>query len=163
LILSRREIIKYIIVEAGERSKEIQALLKLDEIGNIRSVLATVKNRLSAAHTSAESYVSNANDALRRHLDAKALSKEEILAAVNARRKILGLAEIKELKADTSVSAGVLEGGSQQAFNKKSALRDLAALQDAQAGGGERNRLPLLRRLEFPPIGPRPRCSEISC
>jgi hypothetical protein len=134
VILSRREIIKYIIVEAGERSREIQALLKLDEIGNIRSVLATVKNRLSAAHTSAERDVGNANDALRRHLDVKAISTEEILAAANTRRKILGLAEIKELKADTSLNLGVLEGGSQQAFNKPSALRDLAALQDAEAG-----------------------------
>jgi len=133
LILSRREIIKYIIVEAGERSKEIQALLKLEEIGDIRSVLGTVKNRLSAAFTSAEKDVNNANDALRRHLDVKALSGAEILAAVNVRRKILGLAEIKELKADTSLNAGVLEGGSPQAFNKQSALRDLAALQDVQA------------------------------
>ena len=33
LTLSRREIIKYILVEAGERSKEIQALLKLDDVG----------------------------------------------------------------------------------------------------------------------------------
>ena len=31
--LSRREIIKYILVEARERSNEIQALLKLEEIG----------------------------------------------------------------------------------------------------------------------------------
>jgi len=134
LILSRREIIKYIIVEAGERSKEIQALLKLDEIGNIRSVLSTAKNKLSLAHTSAERDVNIANDAFRRHLDVKALSKEEILAAVNTRRKILGLAEIKELNADTSLNAGVSEGGSQQAFSKQSAIRDLAALQGAQAG-----------------------------
>ncbi len=134
LILSRREIIKYIIVEAGERSREIQALLKLDQIGNIRSVLGTVKNRLSASFATAERDVSNANDALRRHLDVMALSAQGILAAVNARRKILGLAEIKELKADTSLNVGVLEGGSQQTFNKQSALRDLAALQNAQVG-----------------------------
>lgn len=132
LILSRREIIKYIIVEAGERSREIQAILKLDEIGNIRSVLATVKNRLSAAHTSSGGSVSDANDAFRRHLDVRAISADAILAAVNTRRKILGLAEIRELKADTSLNTGVSEGVSQQAFNKQSALRDLAALQDAR-------------------------------
>ena len=45
LTLSRREIIKYILVEAGERSKEIQALLKLEAIGNIRSVLADGKEQ----------------------------------------------------------------------------------------------------------------------
>src|SRR5215204_7421813 len=44
LTLSRREIIKYILVEAGERSKEIQALLKLDDVGGIRSVLQSAKN-----------------------------------------------------------------------------------------------------------------------
>ena len=48
LTLSRREIIKYILVEAGERSKEIQSLLKLEAIGNIRSVLATAKNRVTS-------------------------------------------------------------------------------------------------------------------
>ena len=51
LTLSRREIIKYILVEAGERSKEIQALLKLEAIGNIRSVLATAKNKVASAYT----------------------------------------------------------------------------------------------------------------
>jgi len=134
LTLSRREIIKYIIVEAGERSKEIQALLKLEEIGDIRSVLSTAKNKLSSALTTAQRAVSNANDAFRRHLDVKTLSEEEVLAAINPRRKILGLPEIKELKAGTSLNAGVSEGSSQQAFNKQSALRDLAGLQEAQAG-----------------------------
>lgn len=64
LILSRREIIKYIIVEAGERSKEIQALLKLDKIGATRSVLATARNKLSNAQTTAERDLRDADDSL---------------------------------------------------------------------------------------------------
>jgi predicted ATP-dependent endonuclease of OLD family len=64
LILSRREIIKYIIVEAGEHSKEIQALLKLDEIGATRSVLATARNKLSNAQTTAERDLRDADDSL---------------------------------------------------------------------------------------------------
>ena len=71
LTLSRREIIKYILVEAGERSKEIQALLKLEAIGNIRSVLATAKNKVASAYTAGHKDTANANDALRRHLDVK--------------------------------------------------------------------------------------------
>lgn len=54
LTLSRREIIKYILVESGERSKEIQALLKLDDVGAIRGVLQTAKNKLSSAHSGAQ-------------------------------------------------------------------------------------------------------------
>lgn len=131
LTLSRREIIKYILVEAGERSRQIQELLKLEDVGNIRSIFQTTKNRLSSAHSGAQRDAGNAEDALRRHLDIKALSKQEILAAVNPRRKILGLPEIADLAADTALNAGALETASGQVFNKPSALRDVAALVEA--------------------------------
>ena len=99
--LSRREIIKYILVEAGERSKEIQALLKLEAIGNIRSVLATAKNKVASTYTAGHKDTTNANDALRRHLDVKTLSPEDVLAAVSQRRQVLALPVIMELTADT--------------------------------------------------------------
>jgi hypothetical protein len=134
LTLSRREIIKYILVEAGERSKEIQALLKLDDVGNIRTALQTAKNKLSSAQSAARKDLGNAEDALRRHLDVKNLSNEDIVAAVNPHRRILGLAEILEFTADTMLNAGVLDRGSGSAFNKQSALRDVGALLDAEAG-----------------------------
>jgi hypothetical protein len=133
LTLSRREIIKYILVEAGERSKEIQALLQLDDVGNIRSVLQTAKNKLSSAHSAAQKDLVNAEDALRRHLDIKTLSKEDILGAVNPHRKILRLGEIRAFTADTLLNAGVLGSSAEPAFNKQSALRDVGALSDAGA------------------------------
>jgi len=132
--LSRREIIKYILVEAGQRSKEIQALLKLEEIGETRGVLKTVSNKLSIASKTAQRDVESADDAFRRHLDVKALSKEDILAAVNAKRKTLGLTEIGDLAADTNLSAGVLEGTAQAGFHKESVLRDAEAFRTAVAG-----------------------------
>lgn len=134
LTLSRREIIKYILVEAGERSKEIQALLKLDDVGNIRSVLQAAKNKLSLAHTGAQRDLANAEDALRRHLDIKKVSKQDVLATVNPHRKLLGLSELEDFTADTILNAGVLESGSQLTFNKQSALRDVAALKEAESG-----------------------------
>ncbi len=134
LSLSRREIIKYIIVEAGQRSKEIQTLLKLEEIGAIRGVVKTVGNKLSITHRIAKEKVRDADDALRRHLDLTELSAEGILAAVNPQRRILGLPEIGTLKADTRLSPGLMQGVAQPAFHTQSALRDVLALQDAQAG-----------------------------
>ena len=134
LTLSRREIIKFIIVEAGQRSKEIQALLKLEEIGEVRGVLKTARNKLSISLRDAERDVQNASDALRRHLDVKELSNEDILASINPHRRTLGLDEIGELTADTNLSAGVLEGAAQTAFNKESALRDVSALEKAHVG-----------------------------
>jgi RecF/RecN/SMC N terminal domain len=134
LTLSRREIIKYILVEAGERSKEIQALLKLDDVGAIRSVLQTAKNKLSTRHSGARTDLASAEDALRRHLDVGPLSPAEIVAAVTPHRKLLGLAEIQEFGPDTVLNAGVLESGAQPPFNKQSALRDVHGLSEARAG-----------------------------
>lgn len=134
LTLSRREIIKYILVEAGERSKEIQALLKLDDIGTIRSILQTAKNTLTRSHATAQKDLNNAEDTLRRHLDIKKLTKDDVLAAVNAQRKVLGLAEITQFEAETLLNAGVLESGGQPAFNKAAALRDVGAVSDAEGG-----------------------------
>lgn len=133
LSLSRREIIKYIIVEAGQRSQEIQALLKLERIGEIRGVLKTVGNKLSITHRIAKEMVKNADDAFRRHLDLTELSGERILAVINAERRILDLPEIGELNSDTKLNAGLMKGSAQPPFDKQSALRDVAALQDAVA------------------------------
>ena len=134
LTLSRREIIKYILVEASERSKEIQALLKLEVIGNVRSVLATAKNKVTRAHSVAQADTANTKDALRRHLDVKALSPDDVLAAVNQRRHVLGVPAITELKAATVLNAGAAAGEQPPAFNKTTALKDLEAMEKAQAG-----------------------------
>ena len=134
LTLSRREIIKYIIVEAGQRSKEIQELLKLESIGQTRGVLKTASNKLSTVARQAKSALENADDALRRHLDVATLGREDILAAINPNRQTLGLAVITDLTPDTDFTAGTLEATGDAGFNKDSALRDLEALKRAEAG-----------------------------
>jgi AAA domain-containing protein len=53
ITLSRRDILRFILVEPTKRSEEIQALLKLDEIGQTRSALNAAQNRLQAAHATA--------------------------------------------------------------------------------------------------------------
>ena len=136
LTLSRREIIKYIIIEAGQRSKEIQALLKLEEIGETRGVLKTVGNKLSITLRSADALVQNADDALRRHLDLTTLEPADILAAVNPHRCALGLPEITALAGDTDVSVGVSAGSTAAVFPKDAAWRDIHALDDARSGLG---------------------------
>ena len=136
LTLSRREIVRYILVEAGERSREIQALLKLEELGSVRAVLKTAMNRVTNAYSVAHTGTASALDALRRHLDIEAFSAADILSAVNPRRRVLGLPTIEELTADTVVNAGAAESGPETAFNKVTALRDLGALNEALKGFG---------------------------
>jgi hypothetical protein len=135
--LSRREIIKFILTEATQRSRDVQTLLKLDEIDQTRSTLKTTQNRLGDAHSAAVTQVSITEDSLRRHLDLPTLSSADVLGVVNKRRAILGLAGIEQLEADTSVSAGIVEAAKRAApaVNKESALRDLKALRDEVEGG----------------------------
>src|ERR1700675_636442 len=53
ITLSRREILRFILVEPTKRSEEIQTILKLDEIGQTRSAMNTAQNKLQSMHRAA--------------------------------------------------------------------------------------------------------------
>lgn len=131
ITLSRRDIIRFILVEPSKRSAEIQMLLKLGEIGEMRSALKTAENRLQTEFQSASSEVAADSDALRLHVQIDTLADDQLLAAVNKRRKLLDLPEIEELTAQTDLNAGLSETAKASDFNKESALADLEALAEA--------------------------------
>jgi recombinational DNA repair ATPase RecF len=128
LILSRREIIRYIVAEPGKRSVEIQALLKLDRFGEIRSVLRTVQTKTGSAETSARSQMGAAEDALRRHLDLTTLLATEVTAVVNKHRGVLGVDPLSLVDQDSDLRQGIDADSPQSPFNKVSAVRDVTAL-----------------------------------
>ena len=135
--LSRREIIKFILTEAAKRSRDVQTLLKLDAIDETRATLKTTENKLGAEQTTAKTLAESAEDSLKRHLDLAALKAEEVLDAVNKRRRILGLPLLDGLTKDTDVSQGIEQGAGEAGGgqNKESALVELAAvIQLADAG-----------------------------
>jgi RecF/RecN/SMC N terminal domain len=127
IALSRREILRFILVEPTKRSEEIQIILKLDDIGQVRTALNTAQNRLLAAQRIATGQVQSSRDALLTHLQLPALNADGVLAAVNKRRALLGLPEIADLTSDTKLDDGLTSSASGQEFNKQSALRDLNA------------------------------------
>jgi hypothetical protein len=131
IMLSRREILRFILVEPTKRSEEIQTILKLDEIGQTRSALNTSQNKLQVALRTAAAQAQGSRDAMLLHLQIPTLRVEDVLEAVNKRRKMLGLPEILELTADTKLDAGLAAAAKMPDFNKQSALRDLKALSDA--------------------------------
>ena len=134
ITLSRRDIIRFILVEPSKRSQEIQTLLKLDELGTTRAALKTTQNRLLGASKSAESLSSTARKALQLHLQVDELKADSILAAVNERRVLLGLEPIEELTAATKLDADCETDDSESKFNKASAQKDIAALKTALTG-----------------------------
>ena len=134
IMLSRREILRFILVEPTKRSEEIQTILKLDEIGQTRSALNTAQNKLQTAQRAAAAQGQSSRDALLSHLQISTLRPEDLLEGVNKRRKMLALPGIAELTADTKLDAGLSSAAKIPDFNKQSALRDLKALSDSAEG-----------------------------
>src|ERR1035437_1407678 len=64
IALSRREILRCILVEPTKRSEEIQTILKLDEIGDTRSALNTAQNKLQTASQAAAATLKSSRNAL---------------------------------------------------------------------------------------------------
>lgn len=131
ITLSRREILRFILVEPTKRSEEIQAILKLDEIGQTRSALSTAQNKLVSAQRNAASQSEASRASLQRHLQIATLRSDDVLDAVNARRKLLGLTLLEQLTADTKLDVGLAGAGKAVTFNKESAIRDCNALASA--------------------------------
>jgi hypothetical protein len=134
IALSRREILRFILVEPTKRSEEIQTILKLEEIGDTRSAFNTAQNKLQTASQTAAAMLKASRQALILHLQIPALRAEDLLEAVNKRRKLLGLSEIAQLTADTTLDAGLSLAAKANDFNKQSALRDVGALAEAEKG-----------------------------
>ena len=134
ITLSRREILRFILVEPTTRSDEIQTILKLDEIGESRSALNAAQNKLRTAHRTATAHVQSARGALQLHLQIPTLLLEDLFEAVNERRKVLGLPELEDLTADTKLDAGLSATDKVSEFNKKSTLGDINALSEAAKG-----------------------------
>jgi recombinational DNA repair ATPase RecF len=134
IMLSRREILRFILVEPSKRSEEIQTLLKLDEIGETRRTLNAAQNKLQGNQRATAAQEKSSQEALLRHLQATTLKIEDVLAAVNPQRKVLGLPELLEITADTSLDVGLTASAETPTFNKSSALRELSAFEDAAKG-----------------------------
>jgi hypothetical protein len=131
ITLSRREILRFILVEPAKRSEEIQTILKLEEIGETRAALNTAQNRLQSTAKAAASQVESSRETLQRHLRLATFQAAVLLEAVNKRREALALPQIDKLTADTKLDAGLAQGGKTAEFNKQSVLRDLETISDA--------------------------------
>jgi hypothetical protein len=136
ITLSRREILRFILVEPTKRSEEIQTLLKLEEIGEARKALNTAQNRLTSAKTEAEGRERTFGNSLQLHLQIPALKRDALLESVNKRRKILGLTLLEEWTAETKLDEGLIKGATAPDLNKESALRDVGALAEALETAG---------------------------
>ncbi len=135
--LSRREIVKYIITPPGQRSTDVQTLLRLDHIGRLRKTFTTFNNKQKSKADEAERNRITAATELRTVLKVDKLEHALVLAKVNEKRKLLSLPVLTKLTKNTSFKAGLPEVKDQKqksVLSKASALVDLEALQTALQG-----------------------------
>lgn len=132
-VLSRRELIRYVLSEPGQRSKEVQSLLRLDDIEKLRGVLQRIANACSKDLPGLERAEKDAIANLLVALDIAELSKNSVVDAVNLRRELLGLPPLNDLHANTSVKDGLTSttANAPGKVPKVQAAADLATLREA--------------------------------
>lgn len=105
--LSRREIIKYVLTEPGKRAREVQELLRLDEVERLRALLQRIANACDREVRTLMTARDEASAALQRALNLPKLNSAAILTAANERRVLLGLPIFAVLESNTSLKDGM--------------------------------------------------------
>lgn len=132
--LSRREIAKYIVTPPAQRSTDVQTLLRLDHIGDLRKALVNYSNKCKREADEAERARVRAEGELKTALGLPTLDREKVLEKANEQRSILGLPGLTELSPKTSFKEGAAEEGKEAkkpGIAKDVALADLTTLSAA--------------------------------
>ncbi|TFG75290.1 MAG: DUF2813 domain-containing protein [Chrysiogenales bacterium] len=107
IVLSRRELIRYVLATPGKRSEEVQALLHLDQVGQVRVGLQKIANTCEKQLGPLVTSVEQTRENLLRALGISEMRKEKVLAASNAQRVSLGLPALTDLLETTSLKDGL--------------------------------------------------------
>lgn len=141
-VLTRREILRFITAEAGTRAQEIQALLNLTPIENVRRALVTVRNDFRELMETARSSLALADGRLKTLTGAATSDEQALLNFVNDRRATLGGEPLddlasQDLKSDAhppSVSSSV-----EEVVNKPIIVNAVASIRGALAEDARRS------------------------
>jgi hypothetical protein len=106
--LSRRELIRYVLSEPGKRAKEVQALLRLEEVETLRATFQRIANAEDKSVSTLGRVQKGAADNLLRALAITQCGASKVLEAINAKRDFLGLPIIAALEPTTVLNDGVV-------------------------------------------------------
>lgn len=133
IVLSRRELIRYVLATPGKRAEEVQALLHLDQVEKVRACLQKIANTCEKQSTPLVAAATHARDNLLRALEISELITEKVISAANIQRAILGLPILVGMTETTSLKDGMATPGPSkpQRIPKAQALTDIQAAHDA--------------------------------
>jgi len=99
-ILTRREILKYITSDAGTRAQEIQELLDIAEVEEIRKSLVKVKNTQLKNLENTQQAVKRARSRIMATAQLNEFDERQLLDFVNQNRSLLGASGVSQLCSD---------------------------------------------------------------
>lgn len=117
--LTRRELIRYVLSAPGDRAKEVQTLLRLDQVEELRTALQAIANARDRQLKPLGSEKALARDQLIKRLEITELSAKSILDAVNPKRTLLGLLPIEVLTPTSSLKDGLATASSAKNASQK--------------------------------------------
>lgn len=134
-VLSRRELIRFVLATPGNRAKQVQSLLQLGRVEELRTQFQKIANSLEKDSERLQLEMQQAKNALLTALDID--NDASILSAINVRRHQLGLEPLAEIKAGVSLKAGEKEEDKVQAHRipKVQALADMKKLKSVLEEG----------------------------
>jgi DNA repair exonuclease SbcCD ATPase subunit len=135
-VLSRSEILKYIAAEAGKRAEEIQAILNLDKIEDIRKTLGTISREADRTKQADSSTLEKSKSAVCSVLGLSHFSEKATLEKINAHRQILKGEAIKSLKG-VKIKEDVTRQETKNGVNKERSSNTLRAIQKILTDKGQ--------------------------
>ena len=90
VILTRRDILRFVAAEAGKRADEIEQLLHLNDVDDLRTSFGRARTELERKKKAAKAAIKTAEAEVNVTLDLDSYSTEGLLAAVNVSRQTLG-------------------------------------------------------------------------
>ena len=134
IVLSRRELIRYVLAAPGKRAEEVQALLHLDQVEKVRGCLQKIANSCDRQLEPLNVAVVRARENLRA-LGISEPTTDKVLAAANIQRTILGLPSIAALIETTSLKDGMATIGTTQPNRvfKAQTIADIQAARESLA------------------------------
>ena len=90
VVLTRRDILRYVAAEAGKRANEMEELLHLKDVDDVRSSFQRARTELNRKQKAAATAIKTAKSEVNVTLGLTKYSAEGLLRAVNDSRQILG-------------------------------------------------------------------------
>ena len=96
-VLTRREILKYITAESRTRANEIQSLLNISQIENIRKALKSANNSIGKELDQSKHELTSCTDRICEVIGEDIFSEKKLLKKINNYRNILSAKPIKSI------------------------------------------------------------------